>query len=158
VSANFGHSGRSNLSSTHVSSPLNRSVFTVTFQARKCSTQFEGFIVFRNRARNATLYLTFSLEIKEVRGGTDGVSITCNFLGYSASSRSVKKDVELLEISRHSNKNYKCFHTVFPRHARTLLCRKIVACLISVFSRYRVVIAHQCMSHPSGARSLGYTQ
>ena len=48
---------------THVSSPLNRSVFTVTFQARKCSTQFEGFIVFRKRARNATLYLTFSLEI-----------------------------------------------------------------------------------------------
>jgi hypothetical protein len=34
-------------------------------------------MVFRNRARNATLYLTFSLEIKEGRGGegrrgTDG--------------------------------------------------------------------------------------
>ena len=39
----------------YVSRPLKRSVFTVTFQARKCSTQFEGFIVFRNRARNATL-------------------------------------------------------------------------------------------------------
>lgn len=55
----------SHQSLTHVSSPLKRSVLTVTFQARKCSTQFEGLIVFRNKARNATLYLTFNLEVKE---------------------------------------------------------------------------------------------
>jgi hypothetical protein len=63
------------------------------------------------------------------------VSMTCKFLGYSASSRSGKKDVELLEVSRHYNKsNEQFFHTVFPRQARTLLRRKIDACLISVFS------------------------
>ena len=51
----YSCSFRAIIISTYVSKPLNKSVFTVTFQARKCSSQFEGLIVFKNKARKAIL-------------------------------------------------------------------------------------------------------